>query len=287
LSAQFIAFNDNAAGTRTSHLTYTRYLAARAGRIASDLSPVDARAPRNVLRRGGAPSLSFEPFLKLCGTTVSFDNSTSVGTTSAGVEIGAIAEIASATLRGEIAIAGDIPIGGATVQNGVIADVEANATNEPTAGSENETNEPTAGPENVANEPTARPNNALNEPNSAELKQPIATNEPTARPNNAPNEPNSAELKQPIATNEPTAGPENVTNEPTVRRENAPNEPNSAAIDEPVTTNEPTAKRENASNEPNSAGIDEANVTTLNSTNCRVLLEVPDMPPLTSLENRC
>ena len=141
-----------------------------AGRLASDSSPVGGRGPRNVLRRGGAPSLSFESFLKSCGTTVSFDNSTSVGTTSADLEIGAVAEIDSATSRGEIAIVGNTAIGGSTVQNGVIARVEANAPNEPTAG-----------PENVTNEPTAKPENAPNEPNSDGIYQPIAPNEPTAR----------------------------------------------------------------------------------------------------------
>ncbi len=214
-------------------LTYKGYLAAlAAGLRASDLSPLGGRAPRNVLPRGGASSLSFGPFLKLCGKTVSFDNFTSVGMISAGVEAGAVAEIDSATSRGEIAIAGDIAIGGATVQTCVIAKVEANAPNEPTAG-----------PENVTNEPTARPENAPNEPNSAEIEQSIATNEPTAvsenatnepttRPENAPNEPSSDGIKRTIAMNDPTAGPENVTNEPTARPKNAPNEPNSREIEQ-------------------------------------------------------
>ena len=53
-----IPFNDHAAGTRASHLTYKGYLAAlAAGRIASDLSPVGSQVPRNVLLRGAAPTL--------------------------------------------------------------------------------------------------------------------------------------------------------------------------------------------------------------------------------------
>jgi hypothetical protein len=190
LSVQFMPFNDHAAGTRTSHLTYKGYLAARAaGRLAPDLSPMRGRVPRNVLPRGGAPSLSFDPSLKVCGITVSFNRSTSIGISSAGVEAGATAEIDSVTSRGTIAIAGDIGIGGETVQHGVIAKVDANVTNEPTAG-----------PENVTNEPTARPENAPNEPNSAGIKQSNAPNEPTARPENAPNEPNFAEIEEPIVT---------------------------------------------------------------------------------------
>jgi hypothetical protein len=87
--------------------------------------------------------------------------------------------------------------------------------------------------------------------------------------------------------NEPTAGPENVTNEPTARPKNAPNEPNSDGTEQPIATNEPTAGPENVTNEPNFAEFDEANVTSLNTTICRVLLEVHYAPPLTSLENRC
>ncbi len=64
-----------------------------------------------------------------------------------------------------------------------------------------------------------------------------------------------------------------MTNEPTAQPE--------------IATNEPTAGRENAPNEPNSAGIDETNVTRLNTTICKILLEVPYTPPLTSLENQC
>jgi hypothetical protein len=206
LSVQSNPLNNHAAVTRTSHLTYTGYLAADgAGRIASDLSPVRGRAPQYVLPCGRSPSFSFDPFLKLCGTTVTFDSSSSIGMISAGVEASAITEIDSATSRGEFAIAGDIAIGGATVLNGVIAKVEANATNEPTAG-----------PGNV-------------------------TNEPIAKPENVPNEPNPAETEQSIATKEPTAGPENVTNEPTARPENAPNEPNSTETEQSIATKEPTA----------------------------------------------
>ena len=77
--------------------------------------------------------------------TVSFDRSTSIGMISTGVEAGVAAEIDSATSSGEIAMGGDIAIDGATVQNGVNAQFEANATNEPTTGPENATNEPTTG----------------------------------------------------------------------------------------------------------------------------------------------
>ena len=90
------------------------------------------------------------------------------------------------------------------------------------------------------------------------------------------NEPNSNGIKRPIATNEPA--PRDL--------ENAPNEPNADGIEQPIATNEPTAGPENAPNEPNSAGIDETNVTRLNTTICKILLEVPYTPPLTSLENQ-